>query len=227
MQNHLPDPQTHRRKPRRISSPGVGRLILDETFLESRIAISFPKGEDGEPEISITEEVISALVMVCKSSLVVNVFGSFAPLHIIEKKLRELWKPAGKWTIMDLPNGYYVIRFETKRDYYHALDDGPWTIFGHYLITKEWSPLFNPEKDVLTTASTWVQVETLPIIFYEEGLIKVDAKTLFANTGRFPHLCVEVDLSRTIKGAIHINGERYFPLYENLHLICEKCRKYI
>ncbi|KAL8151607.1 hypothetical protein V2J09_021415 [Rumex salicifolius] len=150
-----PDPPRKTWKDLVTGGPGENRPM--------RIAISFPEGDDGEPEIIVSEDVISSLAM---------------------------------------------------RDYRHALDDGPWVIFGRYLITKEWSPLFNPEKDVLTIAPTWVRVENLPMLYYKEGVlmiiaesigrpVRVDAKTLFANRGRFARVCVE-----------------------NLHQICEKCGRY-
>ncbi|KAL8139903.1 hypothetical protein V2J09_005924 [Rumex salicifolius] len=110
----------------------------------------------------------------------------------MDKKLKELWKPVGKMMLMDLPNSYYVVRFETERDYNHAFSGGPWTMFGHYLILKHWSPSFNSETDSITTSLALVRVTNLPFVYYEEGVLmriasgigqplKVDIKTLFTN----------------------------------------------
>ncbi|KAL8160904.1 hypothetical protein V2J09_012393 [Rumex salicifolius] len=79
-----------------------------------------------------------------------------------------MWQPSGKMMIMDLENGYSVIRLELEDDYWRILLGGPWNIFGKALMVKKWDLSFNPEKDAINTVSTWIRLSNLPIILYEE-----------------------------------------------------------
>ncbi|KAL8159518.1 LOW QUALITY PROTEIN: hypothetical protein V2J09_001055 [Rumex salicifolius] len=167
-----------------------------------QISVSFPNGLEEEPTIVISQDVgVSNNV----SSLIIKILGSSTPFLTMDHKLRDLWKPVGRMSLMDPPNGYFMVRLETEADYMNALMGGQCNMFGHYLIVKEWIPSFNPESDLITTSPAWVRIANLPMIFYEEGVfmkmvegigkpLKVDLKTLFANKGRFVRVCVEVDM---------------------------------
>lgn len=56
--------------------------------------------------------------------------------------------------------------------------------------------------------------------------IRVDEPTLKRDRGRFARLCIEVDLSRPLKGELLVNGELLKLEYENLHVICFTCGCY-
>ncbi|KAL8151621.1 LOW QUALITY PROTEIN: hypothetical protein V2J09_021429 [Rumex salicifolius] len=145
-----------------------------------------------KPNINLDSEVIDALAM--KSSLAVKLLGSYAPFHVMEKRLQDLWILVVEIAVMDLPNGYFIIQFETKDDYLHALI--PWMLFGHYLITKDWSTTFNPGykrhlyiRKVFSIAKSIGKPR------------KMDTKTLFVNKGRFARVCIEVELLKPLKDA--------------------------
>lgn len=40
---------------------------------------------------------------------------------------------------MGIENEYYLAKFEFEMDYNNVLSNGPWVIFGHYLIVQPWS----------------------------------------------------------------------------------------
>ncbi|KAL8160268.1 LOW QUALITY PROTEIN: hypothetical protein V2J09_001805 [Rumex salicifolius] len=108
-------------------------------------------------------------------------------------------------------------------------------MFGHYVTIKSWCPSFDLLTDVIATTQGRIRFTNLPIILYEEQVllhlaseigapIKVDKKTLFANRGRFARVCVELDLSKPLKGDVFINGDPF--MYEGLHSICFHCGKF-
>ncbi|KAL8142619.1 hypothetical protein V2J09_015651 [Rumex salicifolius] len=150
------------------------------------------------------------------------------------RKLSELWKPKGKMRIIDLPRWYFMIKFDEDTDYMNVLVGGPWLVFGHYVVIKPWSPNLNPLTDVVTNTPAWIRLMDLPVVFYEHNVllqlasavdvpIKVDHRTLFANKGRFARICVELDLTKPLKGTMVINGARTLIEYEGLHTICFRC----
>ncbi|KAL8160788.1 hypothetical protein V2J09_012277 [Rumex salicifolius] len=177
-----------------VGDTGQRRPALSDEFLHGKIKVEFPEADNFEPSVTIAPEVLQALADVWKSSVIVKPLGQFVPFYIMERKLKELWRPVGKMLLMDLPNGYYVVRFETEQDHSNALTGGPWLLFGHYLILKSWSLSFNPEQDVITLSPVWVRINNLPFLFYEGGVlmraateidvpIKADTKTLFTSRG--------------------------------------------
>ncbi|KAL8129388.1 hypothetical protein V2J09_018543 [Rumex salicifolius] len=169
--------------------------------------------------------------------LVIKALGTMIPYTVMDRKLRDLWKPSGKMRLVDLPNGYYLVKFEREEDYWRILTGEPWAMFGNYVTIKPWSPNFDPLTDVIATTPGWVRFMNLPVILYEEQVllhpasaisspIKVDKKTLFTDRGRFARVCVELDLSRPLNGAIIINGSRFLVEYEGLYAICFHCGRF-
>ncbi|RYR46613.1 hypothetical protein Ahy_A07g032359 [Arachis hypogaea] len=46
--------------------------------------------------------------------------------------------------VIDLGNDFYLVKFYAQEDLDHALLDGPWKIYDHYLAVRLWEPNFNP-----------------------------------------------------------------------------------
>lgn len=80
----------------------------------------------------------------------------------------------------------------------------------------------------------WVRFPGLNVHYYNgsvlmgmattiEKPIKVDQNTLNIERGRFPLVCVEIDLSLSVVRKIWLKDHWYQVEYEGLHLICTKC----
>jgi len=108
--------------------------VIDDAFVRERMRIEFPDGADGEPVITIGEEVLEAMNGLWKRCMIVKVLGSQIPISVMSRKLRELWKPTGAMFVMDLPRHFYMVRFELEEEYMAALTGGPWRVFGNYLM---------------------------------------------------------------------------------------------
>ncbi|KAL8138907.1 hypothetical protein V2J09_004908 [Rumex salicifolius] len=100
---------------------------------------------------------------------------------------------------------------------------GPWTIFGQCLMVHNWSADFNPSRDTIKTVCAWVRFTNLPVILYDERVLhhiatslgrplRVDRNTSQATRGKF----ARINLSKSLKGAILINGELVLVEYEGL-----------
>ncbi|XP_023640327.1 uncharacterized protein LOC17890423 [Capsella rubella] len=195
----------------------VPESVLKEEFVEARLSLEFPDGEDGEPVFTVGEENISIAAM--------------------SRRLKEMWKPKGAMHVLDLPRQFFMARFEHEEEYLEALTGGPWRMFGSYLMVCAWSPEFDPVRHEIMTTPVLVRVSNIPVIFYHkmilmgmaQGLgrpLKVDLNTMNIECARFARICVEVDLRKPLKGAIMINGDRYFVSYEGLNSICSGCGVY-
>lgn len=218
-----------------------GRLsserLLNAEFVSERVQLDFPDGEDGEPVITIGKEVLDAMNGLWKQCLIVKVLGRHIAISALSKRLREMWKPKGGMHVMDLPRQFFMIRFELEDEYLAALAGGPWRVFGSYLMTQAWTPEFDPLRDDIVTTPVWIRLSNIPVNFYHKEIlmciakglgtpVKVDETTLNFERARFARVCVEVNLSKPLKGSVRINGERYFVAYEGLMNICSGCGIY-
>lgn len=215
----------------------VPESILNEEFVTARLSVEFPNGEDGEPVITIGKEVIEAMNGLWKQCMIVKVLGRSIPIAVLTRKLKEMWRPRAVMSVMDLPRQFFMVRFEEEDEYLTALTGGPWRAFGSYLMVQAWSPEFEPMRDDIVTTPVWVRLSNIPVNLYHKSILmgiakglgkplKVDATTLNFERARFARVCVEVNLSKPLKGSVIINGERFFVAYEGLTNICSKCGIY-
>ena len=211
--------------------------VLNEEFVAERVTLEFPDGEDGEPVITIGKEVLDVMNGLWRQCIIVKVLGRHITIPALDKRLRELWKPKGGMYVIDLPRQFFMIRFDLKDEYLEALTGGPWRVFGSHLVVQAWSPAFNPSRDSITTTPVWVRLSNIPVTYYHPNIlmavarglgkpIKVDLTTLHVERARFARVCVEVDLSKPLKGTLMVNGERHFVAYEGLMNICSGCGIY-
>ncbi|KAL8161345.1 hypothetical protein V2J09_012834 [Rumex salicifolius] len=180
---------------------------------------------------------MEALAAPWKCSVIIKFLGRMISFPVFEQRLKQLWCPSGGMVISDLLNNFFLVRFELDSDPQGALTGGPWTMFGHYMMVKQWSIEFNPQTSVINSTGVWVRISRLSMMMYDRNLLfaisstienplRIDNNTLNATRGRFAKVCIEVDLTKPLKGEMFVNGERLQIEYENLHLICFTCGRY-
>ena len=224
---------------RKVTGSSAGGMpnpeeLIDDAFVSERVRLELPNGEEGEPGITIEQEVLEAMNGLWKHCMIVKVLGRVTSIAVLTRKLREMWKPKGSMCVMDLPRQYFMIRFGEEDEYLAALAGGPWRVFGSYLVVQAWTPSFDPINDDIVTTPVWIRLANIPINFYHKSIlmgiakglgkpVKVDLTTLNFERARFARICVEVNLRKPLKGSIVINGDRYFVSYEGLSQICYSC----
>jgi hypothetical protein len=172
-----------------------------------------------------------------KQGLIVKLFGRRIGYKALENRLKQMWVRKGVISIIDLGKEYFLVYFSNEEDYNKALEDGPWLIYDHYLIVRQWSPNFYPNEATIDSASVWVRIPDLPIEYYDAKVlhfigdrigktVKVDKNTLFQERGKYARLCVEVDLTKTLLATFELKGRFYKIEYEGLHMLCRTCGKF-
>lgn len=120
------------------SSNGGGLQILEKVladdFVESRMKLEFPNGEEREPVITIGQEVLETMNALWKNCMIVKVLSRHIKIAAISQKLRELWKPCGGMFVVDLLRHFFMVQFDSKDDYMLPLMGGPWRILGSILM---------------------------------------------------------------------------------------------
>ena len=140
----------------------VPEALIDDVFVSRRLRVDFPNGEDGEPSITIENEVLEAMNGMWKQCMIVRVLGRNVLISALSRKLRELWSPKGSMYVMDLPRQFFMVRFEKEDEYLEALTGGPWRAFGSYLMVRAWSPEFDPLRDDIVTTPVWIRLTNIP-----------------------------------------------------------------
>lgn len=101
------------------------RITLSNEVLQAgSIHVEFPNGEAAAPWITVDQVIREALEAEWRTSVVVKVFGRTVSYPVLDRHLRQLWNPTGRMTILDVPNNYFIVRFETQADFEAALTGG-------------------------------------------------------------------------------------------------------
>ncbi|XP_061348942.1 uncharacterized protein LOC133294302 [Gastrolobium bilobum] len=166
--------------------------------------------------------------------------------RFLMSRLVRLWCLVSSYELIDLDNGYLLIRFQDDNDYRHVLEEGPWIVNDHYVIVQRWRPLFDPYDEDFRKVAVWIRIPGLPIEVYKPRhlwrignffgrTLKVDRNSLRKNElgdaviterGKFARICVEVDLRKSFLSKFTIGSKIYHVGYEGLHLVCFKCGLY-
>lgn len=139
--------------------------------------------------------------------------------------------------IVILGFGYFLIKFDCDEDRERVILDGPWTVQGHYLTIRPWTPNFYPSAATEESTMAWVRFPQLNLMYYDEDVlyaiassigksIKIYVNTSLVTRGHFARVCVEVDLTKPLIAQFWLDGCWHAVEYEGFHVICFSCGKY-
>ncbi|KAJ4825917.1 hypothetical protein Tsubulata_044972, partial [Turnera subulata] len=102
-------------------------------------------GEDPDcPTIRLSAAEKRRLYRNWRYALIVKVLGKKVGYRFLQNQLHTIWTTSRAFTIADLGNDFYIVRFGCPQDYHNALNGGPWTVADHYLTMRPWKPYFDP-----------------------------------------------------------------------------------
>ncbi|GMY33132.1 hypothetical protein FCV25MIE_28374 [Fagus crenata] len=138
-------------------------------------------------------------------ALIIKVFGKSVGFKYMNFKVRSLRKPSGDMQCINLGSDYFVIHFKLKEDYWKVVNGRPWFINQQFLTIRHWSLGFRPSEAKISTTAVWARLLELPIELYDMNilrrignqlgsLLKIDARMMDNERGRFTRLCVQIDL---------------------------------
>ncbi|KAL4279770.1 hypothetical protein GQ457_03G020260 [Hibiscus cannabinus] len=152
-------------------------------------------------------------------------------------RIRTLWSPSGEIALIDLENGYYLVRFANEDDVSKVLMGGPWLIYGNYLTVQPWSRKFSTTQDHPDEIVLWVRLPGLSYRYYTKSMfryiagavgkiIRIDYNNEEGKRGRFARLAVIVNLNKPLVPSMIIDGFCQRVEYEGLPTICYSCGRY-
>ncbi|RYR27977.1 hypothetical protein Ahy_B01g052053 [Arachis hypogaea] len=190
-----------------------------------------------KPSIEVTLEEYDEWCRPWKQTLIVKPLGKRINLQTMERWINRRWGRKEAIRVMDLEEGFFLVRFSSQEDYGYALFEGPWMIADHYLLVQRWRPLFIPQETEVRKLATWVRIPNLLAELYNKHflwkvgmslgvMLRVDELTSIHSRGKFARICVEIDLRRKLVPSFTALGKDFKLEYEGLHQICFSCGRY-
>lgn len=216
-----------------VSEAMIGDFVLEEDDVQ------ISEGPRG-PDISFSQKVEEKLNCEWNCAVIVKLMGkpnSENAYKFMFEGLNRKWVTKGPWQLVDLPNGFFVVKFQLFEDMDYALCNGPWIIVGQTLVVQKWKPDFDPLVDKINRMAVWVRILDLPVKYYKEfalkriggligSVVKIDKVTLAQTRGKFCRLCVEINLNEPLKPFINLYGKPFGVVYEGISTICFNCGVY-
>lgn len=187
------------------------------------------------PKITLDDKIFDQLCELWRDALVIKLLGKIVGYKVMRDCLQKVWKPQGGFDILDVDNGYFMVKFDLQSDKEQVTSmGGPWMIFDHYLCVFNRTLEFASPNAKIQNAMVWIRFPGLNLLYYDENVllrlasvigkpIRVDQNTLNVERGRFARVCMEIGLSLPVVRKFWLRGHWYRAEYEDLHLICSNC----
>ncbi|KAI9076940.1 hypothetical protein K1719_041102 [Acacia pycnantha] len=88
------------------------------------------------PTFSFSDKMKKRLYKAWDKAVIVKLLGRDIGYMLLQSILQPLWAKRGVFNIINIGNGFFVVKFSNKEDYLNALTGGPWMIFDHYLTVR-------------------------------------------------------------------------------------------
>jgi hypothetical protein len=199
--------------------------------------IEYDNGNRLLPKVYIDDSVFQELYYLWYDSLIIKLLGKNIGYYQLRMRLKGVWKLNGGFELMNIGNGFFMVKIDLANDRAKVINRGPWMIFDHYLAVRNWSPEFVSSTAKINRAMVWVWISSLNLVFYDESFlmtmasaigkpIKANMHTLNVERGHLARICIEIDIDQPVVGRLWIKDNWNKVKYEGLHLICSRCGYY-
>ncbi|KAL6218937.1 hypothetical protein ACLB2K_012144 [Fragaria x ananassa] len=110
----------------------------------------YSPGKHGH-NVSFSFEVHNKLDFDWRCAVIVKLMGrpnSTNSFDFMLRGLRRKWQVKGRWQLIDLPNDFFIIKFNLEEDMNTALCVGPWILVGQTLSVRKWRRDFDPNESI-------------------------------------------------------------------------------
>ncbi|XP_019152266.1 PREDICTED: uncharacterized protein LOC109149074 [Ipomoea nil] len=212
--------------------------VTDDDWLGDGFVVEPDKAtedtRDGIPVAKFSKAFREDLVKPWRKALIIKFLGKPPAFPLLKQRLIKLWNINEKVEMIDIGYSYYIIHFNVASEYRHVLLDGPWKLFGCYVIPQRWRLNFDPQTAKMEKMTVWVRLPGLGAEYYRDDAvknilnhvgnpIKLDRCTSGIDRGMFARAAVEIDLSKPLVSMIWVLDRIQKVEFEGLHTICFTC----
>ncbi|CAI8588930.1 unnamed protein product [Vicia faba] len=123
---------------------------------------------DGEMEVIIEEHDVISKRKLWENGLIMYTLGRDLTVNVVKKYMISTWNFVALPDLYYNDEGYFIIRFKSKRDRDHVLRKGPYTIFRQPMFLHEWNPYFPMKDYMMRLVPMWITLPQLTILFWGE-----------------------------------------------------------
>ncbi|KAE8701043.1 hypothetical protein F3Y22_tig00110548pilonHSYRG00029 [Hibiscus syriacus] len=186
--------------------------------------------KDSWPSLTTSDKFRGSLKVRWSNCLILKLLGKSIGFRALDERIKRMWMPKVDYELIDVGDGYFLIKFSSLDDLCFALEEGPWIIYGHYLTVRKWFAEFYPSSTSIDSTVVWVRFPKLLVHYYNERMLfamgntlgralKVDPNTSYASKGIFTSVCIEIDFGKALVPNIEIEERWYSIEYEGLPMI--------
>ncbi|XP_040967803.1 uncharacterized protein [Gossypium hirsutum] len=160
---------------------------------------------DGIPVIDFSGRVKEILFKEMELTIIVKLLGRNIDYNTLHNRILFFWNPTNSIKIMDITNGYFLVKFQDPNDYNRVLSQGPWTVYSQYLTVQPWTKHFSPLQPYPSVVLAWIQLLNLPGYLYKRKIIEAISGLI---------------------GKVLVDGIAQRVEYEALPTVCFTCGRY-
>ncbi|KAI9085956.1 hypothetical protein K1719_032033 [Acacia pycnantha] len=185
------------------------------------------------PTFSFSEKMKRRLHKAWNRAVIVKLLGKSIGYKLLLSILQSLWAKKRVISVINIGNGFFVVKLSNRDDYFNALTGGPWMLFDHYLTLRPWEPQFHPSsvsEGANDQQGTWKVVK--PLRKKKGGNEKLAGTSGQQGKGsRFKVLAVEEEKGHTgeikevSKGNLGIQGSAMLVVVERPKLVADERRR--
>ncbi|KAI9074561.1 hypothetical protein K1719_043402 [Acacia pycnantha] len=118
-------------------------MMSDDTLSESEeddsepLCVIMEDKNRNFPAFVFSEKMKKRLYRAWDNAVIVKLLGRNIGYKILLSILQLLWARRGVIRLINIGNGYFVVKLTNRDDYHHALTRGPWVLFDHYLTREK------------------------------------------------------------------------------------------
>ncbi|PPS18551.1 hypothetical protein GOBAR_AA02028 [Gossypium barbadense] len=127
---------------------------------------------DGIHAIALLDRIKEILFKEMELTVVLKLLTRNIGYNAINNRILNFWKPAKSIHLMDIANGYFLVKFQAFEDYNKALTQGPWIVYGQYLTIQPWTKDFSPSQPYPNVVLAWIRLLSLPGHLYKRKIIE-------------------------------------------------------
>ncbi|KAH1090413.1 hypothetical protein J1N35_017670 [Gossypium stocksii] len=112
---------------------------------------------NGMPSISFSDRIHKILIQGMENTMILKLLSRNIGFSVLQNKLYNLWRLSAPLHMMDIENGYFLMKFQNKLDCEMVLSEGPWIIFGQYLTVQLWTLAFDSTQAYPSVVMAWIR----------------------------------------------------------------------
>ncbi|GAV70613.1 DUF4283 domain-containing protein [Cephalotus follicularis] len=112
------------------------------------------------------------------NALVGYFVGKRIPFMIVKEQLEKKWRKWGGVSVIIGDNETFLFKFDNSATRDLVLTNGPWEVWGAYLMLRQWEKGMSLSKDSFSSIPVWVKLSNVPYELWTKSGLSYVASAL-------------------------------------------------